>query len=93
MIKPNGISSGTKANKKKQTTRNKEIFQQFIALLRVNCTKEREVAFYADKLCITPCYLSSVARQITSKASAKDVIDRHIILEIKVLLQSTNLPI
>lgn len=82
-----------KSKQKKQTTRNQELFQQFIALIRTHCTQEREVAFYADKLRITPRYLSSIARQITSSASAKEVIDRHIILEIKVLLQSTNLPI
>ncbi|MCD7915958.1 MAG: helix-turn-helix domain-containing protein [Tannerellaceae bacterium] len=40
-----------------------------------------------------PRYLSAITRQATTNKSAKDIIDSHLILEIKVLLTSTNLPI
>ncbi|MCD8179304.1 MAG: helix-turn-helix domain-containing protein [Tannerellaceae bacterium] len=51
------------------------------------------MAFYADRLCITPRYLSFISRQVTRTKSAKDLINNHIILEIKVLLESTQLPV
>lgn len=80
---------------KSSTLRNRELFHGFIALVQEFCTQEREVSFYADKLCIPlpPRYLSAITRQATTNKSAKDIIDSHLILEIKVLLTSTNLPI
>lgn len=47
--------------------------------------------FYADRLCISTKYLTGICRSITNGASAKQIIDQHVILEIKVLLQSTEL--
>ena len=41
------------------------IFLRFLALAQQNARTEREVAFYADLLCITPKYLSQVSRTIT----------------------------
>ena len=41
------------------------IFLRFFALAQQNARTEREVAFYADLLCITPKYLSQVSRTIT----------------------------
>ena len=38
----------------------------FLSLTQQHARTEREVAFYADKLCITPKYLSQVARTITN---------------------------
>ncbi|MCD7936520.1 MAG: helix-turn-helix domain-containing protein [Tannerellaceae bacterium] len=70
-----------------------EIFKKFISLLRTHYKEEREVSFYADQLCITPRYLSFITRQITQTKSAKEIINKHIILEIKVLLETTQLSI
>ncbi|MCD7930038.1 MAG: helix-turn-helix domain-containing protein [Tannerellaceae bacterium] len=70
-----------------------EIFKKFISLIRTHYKEEREVAFYADRLCITPRYLSFISRQVTRTKSAKDLINNHIILEIKVLLESIQLPV
>jgi len=41
------------------------IFLRFLALAQQDAMTEREVAYYADKLCITPKYLSQVSRSIT----------------------------
>jgi len=41
------------------------IFLRFLALAQQNAMTEREVAYYADKLCITPKYLSQVSRSVT----------------------------
>lgn len=39
------------------------IFQTFIVSLQKNYRREREVAFYADQLCLTPRYFSSVIKE------------------------------
>lgn len=72
--------------------RQTELFHKFISLVHDHCAWEREVAFYADRLCISPRYLSAIVRRVTHH-SAKELIDRTVIMDIKVLLQSTSLPI
>ena len=54
--------------------------------------ENKDVAFYADKLCITSKYLTMVIKE-TSGKSAKDWIVEYIILEIKALLKNTSLNI
>lgn len=70
--------------------RQDKIFKTFIGLVHEYCISEREVTFYADKLCISTKYLTGICRNITGKA-AKQIIDRLAILEIKVLLQSSDM--
>ena len=41
------------------TTRQTDLFQRFVALVHEHCSQEREVSFYADKLCISTRYLST----------------------------------
>ena len=36
-----------------------------LALAQQHARREREVGFYADKLCITPKYLSQISRSVT----------------------------
>lgn len=74
------------------TTRQSELFQRFVACVHENCSREREVAYYADKLCISTRYLSTIVRRI-AHSSAKEFIDRFVVLEIKMLLQSTDLSV
>ncbi len=74
------------------STRQSELFGRFLALVHENCIREREVTFYADSLCISTRYLSSIVRAI-SPNSAKELIDRSVMLEIKMLLRSTNLSV
>ena len=68
------------------------IFKKFVHLIHEYCIAEREVTFYADKLCISTKYLTGICRSITGKA-AKQIIDDFAILEIKVLLQSSDMTI
>ncbi len=74
------------------TTRQTDLFQRFVALVHEYCSQEREVAFYADKLCISTRYLSTIVRSV-ARSSAKEFIDRAVILEIKMMLQSTDLSV
>jgi AraC-like DNA-binding protein len=71
-------------------TRPEEIFHRFIKLVRQHCHEQREVNFYAGELYITARYLSTIAHDI-SHQTAKQLIDRHVIIEIKILLKTTTL--
>lgn len=71
-------------------SRQEELLKRFIQLVHKHCTHQREVAFYADLLCISPRYLSTIVQHVTG-TNAKSIIDRHVILEIKALLKSTTL--
>lgn len=72
--------------------RQEEIFKRFMYLVHEHCISEREVTFYANKLCISTKYLTSICGNLTGE-SAKKLIDKFTALEIKVLLQSTELSI
>lgn len=74
------------------TTRQTELFQRFAALVHEHCAQEREVAFYADKLCISTRYLSTIVRNV-AHTSAKEFIDRSVMLEIRMMLRSTDLSV
>lgn len=73
-------------------TRQDEIFKSFVSLVHEHCASQREVSFYADKLCISTKYLTGICKAVTGD-SAKKIIDDFAILEIKVLLQSTELTV
>ena len=78
-----------KISEKKNKTKNEKLVDNFLRLVQLNYKKHRNIEFYADKLCITPKYMSSVIRQ-TSNKTAGDWIDDHVMLEAKALLKSTN---
>lgn len=72
----------------RQRKRKKEVFEEFLRLVKTN-PENREVAFYAGKLCITPKYLSIITKESSNK-SAKELIDKFAITELKLLLKSTS---
>mgnify|MGYP002245259316 CR=1 FL=1 len=65
-------------------------FPAFHFLVNAYSKRERNVSFYADKLCLTPRYLNTIIRQ-TSQQTVMDWINQSIILEAKVLLKHSNL--
>ncbi|MDR1201953.1 MAG: AraC family transcriptional regulator [Tannerellaceae bacterium] len=73
-------------------TRQGLLTEEFTKLVRENYRHERETAFYADKLNLTPKYLSQVIKSATGK-SASDWIEDSVILEAKALLKSTNMTV
>ncbi len=72
--------------------RSEEIFTQFVQLLQESFKQERSLSFYADKLFITPKYLSSVVKQISGE-SANKWIQSYVMKEAKILLLNTHLNI
>lgn len=66
------------------------LFQRFIVLLSDQDIKPRSVAWYADKLCVTTKYLSSVCKSI-SKKTARNIISMYVIADIQYLLKYSTL--
>ena len=65
--------------------RNTHLFNSFYDLLINNYKQQHEIAWYAERLCLTPKYFSGVIRQITGKSAAQ-WIDDMLILHAKRLL-------
>ena len=75
-----------------KTNRSRVIFDRFIKLVSEYHTQYRNVGFYADKLCLTPKYLSKLIKNATGR-SAPDWIDQYVILEAKNLLKYSGVTI
>ena len=69
-----------------------QTYEQFIALVSQHHNKERGMAFYADKMHITPRYLSKIIKQASGR-SGPDWIDSFVVLEAKNLLKYTDKPV
>ena len=71
------------------SSRQNEILNQFYLLLREHSPHQREVSFYADKMCLTPKYLSTKIKKITKK-SVFEWINTATIIKAKVLLKTND---
>lgn len=71
------------------TVRINQLLERFIALVTEYHNTERGVAFYADKLCLSPKYLSKLIKQASGR-SAPAWIDSFVILEAKNLLKYSD---
>ncbi|MDR2011295.1 MAG: AraC family transcriptional regulator [Bacteroidales bacterium] len=76
----------------KEKTRKQGIVETFVKEVERNYRKEHTISFYADKLCLTPKYLSSIISDMSGK-SAADWIKEYLILEAQALLRSTKMTI
>ncbi|MGL6125809.1 helix-turn-helix domain-containing protein, partial [Chryseobacterium artocarpi] len=73
-------------------SRTHEIIDDFYQLILKYTKEQRNVNFYAEKLHLTPQYLSTFLKEKTGR-SVSQWIDHILILEAKTLLKSTNLSI
>ena len=72
---------------------NKEsIAMKFAMLVFENRETHREVAYYADELCISPLYLTKVIQEVNGQ-SARDMIADYTIIGIKTLLRNADITI
>ena len=76
-----------------QFTRQQRQYYSFLSLLDKHIKEERSVNFYADKLCITSRYLRKITIEATQNESPKKLIDKKLIIEIKIMLQNIDMPI
>ena len=69
-----------------------EIFIGFIRLLPSHFAEHHDIAFYADRLHITPVYLSRVVRQVTGR-TVVDYINQMLLMEASFLLRMSPMSI
>ena len=72
-------------------SREQTIFDRFISLVNQYCCEHHQIGYYAERMCLTERYLTTVIRQ-TSGTTAKDWIDRALITRIKIELRHTDKP-
>lgn len=70
-------------------SRKNTLFVKFQQLLATYYHTHRTVDFYADKLCITPRYLSAISKEING-LTAYDCIARVVIINARLLLSSSK---
>lgn len=82
--------------RKKQTedtsrsmSRETVLFRDFMKLVYTHYTEHREVAFYAEKMCITPKYLSVVVSKASHRTPSEWIRD-YVILDAKAMILSGN---
>lgn len=66
------------------------LFERFLQLVQEHCMEEREVDFYAEKLCITPKYLTEVCKKNSAK-TASEWIHNYTTQRLITLLQNKQL--
>ncbi len=78
--------------KKKDGTREDAYFRQFMYHLREHYRQERKIGFYADKVCVSAKYLSSIVRSVSGHGPSH-WIDECVITEAKNLLKFSSMTI
>ena len=73
-------------------SREQTIFDRFISLVNEHCREQHQIAYYANRMCLTQRYLGTVVRQ-TSGITAKEWIDRALITYAKEQLLHTDKPV
>ena len=84
------IHEQTRTSTQIRLSRQEDIFRRFRALVNICSKHARTVNFYADKLYLTPHYLSTVIRQASGQ-TVMQWINQAVILEAKVLLKHSDL--
>ncbi len=69
------------------TSRKKELFIHFMATVKEHYINHRNITYYADLLCVSPKYLSSVVHAVSGKY-ATEWINQYVILEAKAMLKT-----
>jgi len=74
------------------TGRKQAVVKNFVDLVNKNFKEQRDINFYANKLALTPKYLSKIVKE-ESGITSKEWIENMVITEIKRLLKSTELTV
>lgn len=72
--------------------RKETLFLRFVAVVKEHYISHRNIAFYADKLCVSPKYLSSVVHAVSGRY-ASEWINQYVVLEAKTLLRTDGVSI
>lgn len=70
-------------------TRQEEVFNRFLELVNKYAICERNVSFYADHLCLTPRYLSTLIKQFSGR-TVMEWINEAVLQEAKLMLRHSS---
>lgn len=87
-----GIFSSHLPKQDNSRTRQDELFARFLKNVGEHFKKERSVSYYAEQMCVTPKYLSSVIKQVSDKTAGEWIAD-YVIFEAKTLLKTTGMSV
>lgn len=85
----NDSSDASDSSLKGQQTRLNMLFERFMSLVSEYHTSERNMSFYADRLGMTPKYLSKLIKDVSGR-SAPEWINAFVIQEAKSMLKYTD---
>lgn len=87
-----GIYKKKEPIKQEAYSRKNKFYFEFMELLSQDFKKERNVDYYAGKLCITSRHLSAICKEITG-STANECIARHVMVNARLLLATTDLSV
>lgn len=76
-----------KAIENKPINRKEELFMQFMKEVKKYYSENRSIRFYAEKLFVSPKYLSTIVHDVSGN-HATELINQYVILEAKTMLKT-----
>lgn len=73
-------------------SRAQAVYEEFLSIVSENFMSGKGLGFYAEKMCITPKYLTTVVKAVSGK-TAMEWIDTFTVLEAKNLLKYSDLSV
>lgn len=83
------VRKRSQLTERQQHTRQEDIFNRFLELVNKYAVRERSIAFYADRLFLTPRYLSTLVRQASGR-TVMDWVNEAVMQEAKLMLRHTD---
>ena len=77
---------------RQEQSREQRLFSEFMQLVSQYAPQEHNIDFYADRLFLSPRYVSTIVKRVSGR-SAKEWIDDAIVTRIKVELRHTDKPL
>lgn len=83
------VRKSSQSTERQQHTRQEEVFNRFLELVNKYAARERSITFYADRLFLTPRYLSTLVRQASGR-TVMDWVNEAVMQEAKLMLRHTD---
>jgi YesN/AraC family two-component response regulator len=76
----------------KENSHCRTVFYKFLALVESDYLISRRVSYYAEKMCMTPKYLSALVKDASGRG-ANDWINDTVILNAKILIKKSDMTV
>lgn len=71
------------------SSRSRELFKKFIQLINAEYMIQHDVKYYAEKLCISPKYLTQITKRMIGR-TPKQIIDEKLIYQASLMLSNND---